>query len=322
MIARSAPNMREVEITHIPPLSAAEQSIANGHSLLNLYNVLREELAQMGRELAGDGRLLAGSLAECERRIGRLSSPEDTLHDANRTGEFETLVHRELEPLFKRVIASSADPEITHTRAQLDSLLWILSVRARELVARALAPVHSTHLAIADLELDLQEFFQAMEQHSRGKYRFVYNLALQEAKDYYVDLRLGSTRSTSIVMPTLLRDLIRDLLANARKFTPPGGQLRVALHSGPTGLRGVVEDNGRGIPEAELTEVVHFGRRGSNVGDVRSHGAGCGLTKAFLVTRQLGGRFWIASELGRGTRIRFWLPPRESSVSAMRALQE
>lgn len=314
--------MPEIEITRIPPLSSAEQSLLNGHSLLNLYNVLREELAQMGRDLNGDGALLAVSIAECERRIQRLTSPEDSLHDANRTGELESLVHRELDPHFKRVVTSTADPTLAHTRAQLDALLWILSVRARELVARALAPVHVSHLALADLELDLQEFFQAMEQHSRGRYRFVYNLAVQEERDYYVDLRLGSTRSSAIAMPTLLRDIIRDLIANARKYTPPGGQLRVALHSSPAGLRGVIEDNGRGIPAAELEAVVHFGRRGSNVADVKSYGAGCGLTKAFLVTRQLGGRFWIASEIGRGTRIRLWFPPRESAVGAMRALQE
>jgi signal transduction histidine kinase len=84
----------------------------------------------------------------------------------------------------------------------------------------------------------------------------------------------------------------------------------------------VVEDTGRGIPAAELASVVQFGYRGSNVADVRSHGAGCGLTKAFLVARQFGGRFWIASELGRGTRIRFRIPPVAAGAVAPTALQE
>ena len=314
--------MLDVEITQIPPLTPAEQSIVNGHSLLNLYRVVREELAQMGRELTGDAALLAKSIAECERRAADLATPAIALRDASHSNELEALVHQELAPYAKQTLHLSAGASTSVTRAQLDSLLWILSVRAREFVARTIAPVHTTQLAIADLELDLQEFFHAMEEHSRGRFRFVYNLAVQEPRDYYVDLRFTSTRSSSIAMPTLLRDLIRDLIANARKYTAPGGQLRVALHSGPEGLRCVVEDNGRGIPAAEIGEVVQFGRRGSNVTDVHSHGAGCGLTKAFLVTRQLGGRFWIASELGRGTRVRLWLPPRENGGSAQRALQE
>jgi signal transduction histidine kinase len=37
-------------------------------------------------------------------------------------------------------------------------------------------------------------------------------------------------------------------------------------------------------------------------------GGGFGLTKAFMVTKRFGGRFWIASELGRGTRIRIVIP--------------
>lgn len=314
--------MPEVEITEIPPLTPAEQSIVTCHSLLNICNVLREELAHMGRDLAGDPGLLSACLAECGRRVQRLSDPQLALEDAAHTNEFESFLHRELDAHGARCLRRAADPTTATTRAQLDSLLWILSVRSRELVARTLAPARAMHLAVADLELDLQEFFQAMEQHSRGRFRFVYNLAVQEPTDYYVDLNFESARSTTIAMPTLFRDIMRDLIANARKYTAPGGQLRIALHSGPAGLRCVIEDNGRGIPSAELTTVVHYGRRGSNVADVRSYGAGCGLTKAFLATRQLRGRFWIASETGRGTRIRLWLPPQDSGVSRIHALQE
>jgi signal transduction histidine kinase len=314
--------MSEAEITEIPPLTIAEQSIVNGHSLLNIYNVLREELAQLGRELTGDPALLATSIAECRRRSERLADAAAALHDASQTHAMEGIVHQELDLQLRQHMRQAAGPAATTTRAQLDSLLWILSIRARELMARSLAPARATHMTIADLELDLQEFFLTMEQHSRGRYRFVYNLAVQEPKDYYVDLRFEGSRSSVIAMPTLFRDITRDLIANARKYTAHGGQLRVALHSGAAGLRCVVEDNGRGIPAAELTAVVHYGRRGSNVADIRSYGAGCGLTKAFLVTHQLGGRFWIASELGRGTRVRLWLPPQQSGVAPIPALQD
>jgi signal transduction histidine kinase len=119
-------------------------------------------------------------------------------------------------------------------------------------------------------------------------------------------------------MPPVFKDVMRDLVANARKYTTPGGHITFAVHESETELRFVVEDTGRGIPAAEIPTVVQFGRRASNVGDVRTMGGGFGLTKAVLVTKQFGGQFWIASEAGLGTRIRIVLP-RPPSVELIRA---
>jgi len=102
---------------------------------------------------------------------------------------------------------------------------------------------------------------------------------------------------------------MRDLIANARKYTPPGGEITAALYQDAHGTKFLVKDTGRGIPPAEIEQVVHFGKRASNVSTVRTLGGGFGLTKAFLVTKQFGGRFWIGSELGKGTNISIWLPP-------------
>ena len=101
---------------------------------------------------------------------------------------------------------------------------------------------------------------------------------------------------------------MRDLLANARKYTPPGGQISSGVYVGPDYLRLVVEDNGRGIPEADLDRVVRFGERGSNVADVRTMGGGFGLTKACMLAQRLGGRAWIASRENVGTRVTLEIP--------------
>jgi hypothetical protein len=49
---------------------------------------------------------------------------------------------------------------------------------------------------------------------------------------------------------------------------------------------------------------------------VRTMGGGFGLTKAFLTTKQFGGRFWIASAVGVGTRIRIHVPRPVAAVAA------
>ena len=312
--------MVETEIKEIPPLTPAEQSLLNCHSLLNLYNVVRGELCTLGCHLADDPLLLETSLAHCDERVRRLSDPGASLADAARDHELEHSINSEVERQLRQHPRRAAASAVMSTRASLDSLLWILRVRTREVLARASAPWHWAHFSLHELEADFQEWLRGLEQTSRGRYRFVQNLALQDGNAYYLDLRFASARGSGITMPAVLKDVLRDLIANARKYTAPGGEIRAALHAGPDGVRLVVEDTGRGIPRDEITRVVHFGERGSNVADVRTLGHGCGLTKAFVVTQKLGGRFWIASEQGRGTRVRLWIPPQTSGPEPLRAL--
>jgi signal transduction histidine kinase len=158
------------------------------------------------------------------------------------------------------------------------------------------------------LHADFRTFFAAVEKNGKGRYRIVYNAARKGPQDYYIDIRFEASDGGPLLMPPVFQDSMRDLVANARKYTAPGGSITAALYEDDRALRFVVSDTGRGIPEAELETVVQFGKRASNVGNVRTMGGGFGLTKAFMVTKRFGGRFWIASELGRGTRIRIVIP--------------
>ncbi len=110
-------------------------------------------------------------------------------------------------------------------------------------------------------------------------------------------------------MPILLKDVIRDLIANARKYTPPGGTITIGISQKKERIRFVVEDNGFGIPEDEISEIVKFGYRGSNIKEmVRTMGGGFGLTKAWYVTDKFNGRMWIESKIDRGTKVIIDLP--------------
>ncbi len=315
-MAGPGPAMVEREITAIPPLTPAERSVVESHSLLNLYNVVRGELTNLGVLLAENENLFAAALDACDRRVARVAAAGTALADAVRDQEFESIVHLEIEARLDQFPARRTDPEVHTSISNLDSFLWILHVRTLEFSARAAAPGRWVQLNAADLVADFQEWFRGLEQFSHGRLHFVYNLALQGPRDTYVDLCFEGRHGGLIRIPAVLKDVLRDLVANARKYTAPGGQLRAALHCGADGVRIAVDDTGRGIPAEEIESVVGFGRRGSNVGDVRSLGAGCGLTKAFLVTRELGGRFWIASAVGRGTRVRLHIPPESGTAAA------
>ena len=102
--------------------------------------------------------------------------------------------------------------------------------------------------------------------------------------------------------------MFRDLIANARKYTPPGGIINAGLRDDGKQITLVVEDNGMGIPTDEIEKVVDFGYRATNARDRRTCGDGFGMTKAYATVRRFNGRFWIKSSVGAGTKITIRIP--------------
>ncbi|MCA1803493.1 MAG: ATP-binding protein, partial [Rhodothermaceae bacterium] len=114
-------------------------------------------------------------------------------------------------------------------------------------------------------------------------------------------------------MIMMLKDVMRDLMANARKYTPPGGKIDIGVSMKQNVLRFVIEDSGIGIPQNQIEKVVEFGYRASNVKDTyKTMGGGFGLTKAYFFTKKNDGRLWIESREGLGTKISIEIPVPES----------
>lgn len=298
----------EQEIVSIPPLDPGQTSLLDMHSVLNVLNVLYGELTILGLTLADDGALFRPALALCERFQQDLTDPVASLRQSANVPETIAAIERMLVAELGRRPDALDDATVQESLANIRAVHRVLEVRAREILARARAPGSWVEFSVEELRTDFRRVFAAMEQHSRGRFRIIYNLGQQETSDYYIDFEIQSLEGGTIFLPQVMPDVIRDLLANARKYTPIGGTICAGLFESESVLRFTVQDTGRGIPSDELQSVVHYGRRGSNVGSVRTMGGGFGLTKAFLVTKQFGGRFWIQSELGVGTRIRLEMP--------------
>jgi signal transduction histidine kinase len=95
-----------------------------------------------------------------------------------------------------------------------------------------------------------------------------------------------------------------NLLSNALKFSPPGGRVRfTALRDGDEAVF-AVEDQGPGIP-AELHDRIfdQFFRAASD-----AEGTGLGLPLARQLVEMHGGRIWLESKPGSGSRFLFALP--------------
>jgi signal transduction histidine kinase len=106
------------------------------------------------------------------------------------------------------------------------------------------------------------------------------------------------------VDPVRIGEVLANLLSNAVRHTPGGGSITVAVESAATGVAFTVSDTGKGIDPADLPFV--FDRF---VKSADSGGAGLGLAIARSLVEAHGGSITAESEPGRGTTMRFVLPP-------------
>jgi two-component system sensor histidine kinase KdpD len=107
--------------------------------------------------------------------------------------------------------------------------------------------------------------------------------------------------------PHLLGRVLRHLLENAGRYTPPGG--RILLRSRCIGdrLEFSVEDDGPGIDAADLPFIFEKFYRGKNRAS-KGKGTGMGLAIARAILVAHGGGIEVESPPGRGACFRFWVP--------------
>jgi len=105
-----------------------------------------------------------------------------------------------------------------------------------------------------------------------------------------------------------LARVLRNLLTNALRHTPPGGRIRVESEVIPAGLRLVVADNGEGMSEEQLAHAGQPFFRADASRNRKTGGRGLGLAIAKGIVEAHGGSFHIDSTEGAGTRVSVELP--------------
>jgi signal transduction histidine kinase len=105
-----------------------------------------------------------------------------------------------------------------------------------------------------------------------------------------------------------LAQVLFNLLTNALRHTPPGGQITVrARQAGAEGLQVSVQDSGEGIPPAELPHVFERFYRADRARSRDTGGSGLGLSIARGLVEAHGGRIWADSVEGQGSTFTFAL---------------
>ncbi|MFH1141482.1 MAG: HAMP domain-containing sensor histidine kinase [Chloroflexota bacterium] len=122
-------------------------------------------------------------------------------------------------------------------------------------------------------------------------------------------LRVDAAPTLPWVMadPHRVQQVLSNLLSNAIRFTPAGGEISVRLRQDGDRLLTQVQDNGPGIPEAQRQWVFEAFRGGSDTSRGPA-GSGLGLAIAKALTELHGGTIRLESQEGKGTTFSFALP--------------
>lgn len=102
--------------------------------------------------------------------------------------------------------------------------------------------------------------------------------------------------------------VLDNLLSNALRYTPPGGQITVDAKRTGDRVTVTVEDSGSGFSEDDIPRLFEQFYRGEQARTRATGGAGLGLAIARGVVEAHGGRIWAENIPGNGARVSFELP--------------
>jgi signal transduction histidine kinase len=243
---------------------------------------------------------LAGALAELDTKSRQLeaSSHHKSAFLANMSHELRTPLNAISG--FSQVLRKGLFGEINDRQAEyLDDIL----ASSRHLLSLIDDVLDLSKVEAGQIELQVAPFSLpatlergvviVRERATRGDVRI--SLALDPGADMVV----GDERR--------IRQVVFNLLANAVKFTPPGGTIAITTSRAGDEVRVSVRDDGPGIAAEDQTRIFEEFQQAA-AGKEQREGTGLGLALSKRLVELHGGRIWVESEPGRGSSFVFTLP--------------
>ena len=162
-----------------------------------------------------------------------------------------------------------------------------------------LGRIEAGKLELHESEFDLRETIQAVMPMLRQQ---------AGAAGVKLALRLGDERLRVFADPLKIRQCAINLVANAIKFTPRGGLVRLTLERAPGGVAITVTDTGIGIKSSDLPKVFNEFVQIGNGMNPQHDGSGLGLPLTRRLIELHGGSVTAESAVGHGSKFTMRLP--------------
>jgi two-component system heavy metal sensor histidine kinase CusS len=256
-------------------------------------STLYERLGLLGlpselSDLAATFNDMLDRLEDSFERLSRFSS--DIAHELrtpiqNLRGEAEVVLSKSRDTAEYQDLLGSSLEEYQRLSSLIDSLLFL---------ARAENP--QTHIQREELDLKKElDLLQDFYGPSAGESGITLRVEAGEG------LRAKLDRS-------LFQRAVGNLVENALKHTPAGGNVLLKASTGEGKVRVEVSDTGKGIPQDQLSRVFDRFYRVDFSRSLSSGGAGLGLSIVKSIMELHGGTVEIQSELSKGTTVTLLFP--------------
>lgn len=274
-------------------LESATQAIAGGDLTARAPVTGSDEIAALARAF----NQMAGRLEAADRKQKELDSLRRDLlawvgHDLRTPLASIRLLVEALadgvvsEPAMARDYLNQARKQVDHLSALVDDLFQVSQLDAGGL------PLQREASSLADLISDTLESFSGLA--AQGGVQLSGSVGA-ELDPLTMDVaRIGR--------------VLDNLVSNAIRHTPPGGSVTLRAERAGEAVLVSVADTGEGILAEDLPHVFERFYRGDKSRSSSRGGSGLGLAIARGIVEAHGGRIWVESERGKGSRFSFSLP--------------
>jgi signal transduction histidine kinase len=267
--------------------------------------LLTEQFNEMLTQIEERDAALLGARDELEQRV--LERTEQLEIASKHKSRFLANMSHELRTPLNAIIGFSEgllDPSLKVTEEEREQFLTdVLSSGTHLLkLINEILDLAKIEAGRMELEIGPANFGNILEE--------VRNTARPLAAKKAIDLRVErNSQIGSFPMDApRVRQVLLNLVGNAIKFTPEGGRVWIRADADNGMARVEVGDTGPGIRTEDYERIFEEFQQGDPRAADNSQGTGLGLALAKRFVEMHGGRIWVESELGKGSRFFFTLP--------------
>jgi PAS domain S-box-containing protein len=266
----------------------------------NNNDVLEESLSILEQN-AKDFVNLSNKLAESEEKLKQLNMSKD---------RFFSIISHDLKNSFFSVMGLSkilADPENNDSEDKKLETAQMLHNSSKKLYAFLENLLGWARVQRGEIEF-IPEEYELYEIVSEVTYLF-----RPKAEQNGVKLINNIGENITVFCDqNMIKTVLRNLVSNALNFTEKNGSVIIDVQEDEEKITLSVTDTGVGISEANIGKLLRIDKKyiGTNVNGEKGTGLGLILCKEFVEMH--GGKIWIESEIGKGSKFYFTLPFQKS----------
>ncbi len=269
----------------------------------------RKELEDRAQLLEARNREIAQASASLEAKSQELArvSTYKSQFLTNMSHEIRTPLNSMM--ILAQMLAGNEDKNLSTKQAD-----WAATIHSagRDLLALINQILDLSKVEAGRIETHVESHpIRAVQEFAERTFRPV---ALQRGLDFAIEVGPGTPDSVT-TDPQLLEQILKNLLANAFKFTERGRvDLRIASGQGRTAF--AVSDSGIGISPEHQEKIFEAFQQADSSITRRYGGTGLGLTISREYARVLGGEMAVQSTPGVGSTVSLYLPLASAHVDA------